>query len=155
MEIQTSFVVVPFVNRFSLLLQYYSAITVCWQLEVQTRQFAISDITYACRHNEGRTDCQVMTGITSSWMSTVAPPFSISSPHAPDMHLPKEFLLFSYGTVKSCDIRNCYSSCFHVHFWTPNSLLLEQPLMLSVYWLQSENTLANTVKCTLNHMHRS
>ena len=27
-------------------------------------------------YNEGRTYCQVMTGVTSSWMSTVAPPFS-------------------------------------------------------------------------------
>ena len=59
----------------------------------------------------------------------------------------------SYATVKSCGIINDYSSCFHMHFWTLSSLFLEQPLMLSVYWLQSENRLASDiklVKCTLN-----
>ena len=42
MEIQSSFVLLPFANWFSL-LQYYSAITEC----VGTWKFAISDTTYA------------------------------------------------------------------------------------------------------------
>ena len=43
--------------------------------------FAISDITCVCEYNGEwrRTNCQVMTGVTSSWMSTVAPPFSSAS----------------------------------------------------------------------------
>ena len=82
---------------------------------------------------------------------TVAPPFSSASTTCswpPDMHLPKESLLFSNscGTVRSCDIRNGYSSCFHMRFWTSSSLFLEQPLMLCVYWLQSENRLATDDK---------
>ena len=115
MEITTSFIVVPLVDWFSL-LQYCSAINrVCWHLKVQTRQFAISYITYACGHNEGApTDKRWLVLphlVCPKWpLSLVAP---LPHAHDPsDMHLPKESLLTSYGTVKSCHIKNGYSAPF-------------------------------------------
>ena len=55
----------------------------------------------------------------------------------------------SYGTVMSRHIKNGYSSFFHMHFLTPSSLFVEHPLMLSVYWLQSENRLASDDICDM------
>ena len=147
MEIQTSFVVVPFVNWFSLLLQYYSGITECvgaWKF----RQGSLLFLTLHMHVDIRKGGPTVKWWLVLPHLECLQWPLPLVFP--PHMFLTciyqRNFCYLewtSYGTVKSCDIRNGYSSCFHVHFWTPNSLFLEQPLMLSVYCLQSKNTLAS------------